>query len=392
MGRSATPRSFQVAAALLVRAGLCAFAATLASCHKESPAAQAPAPEPPPGEVWLTPAQVAGVSIGVATIDVREVDDTIATSGTVALDDVRSGHVMSPVTGRVVRIIAALGEHVKKGQPLAAIESPDVGDAVSDVHKAEADLVAAQHAYERKKTLFEQKAGPASDVEVAEDAFRRAKAEIERARAKQALLRVGSADSVSQTYLLASPIEGDILMTNAHPGIEVQGQYSGGSSVELFTIGDVSRVWVLADVYEMDLARVHPGVPATVRVAAYPARTFDGRVDWVSGSIDPTTRAARVRCTFDNPERLLLPQMYATVNLSVDRKQALAIPRDALLRLGDAKAVFVRVGESADQVRFRRSDVDVDEGESSPWLEVRGGLQPGQAVVTRGAILLSEML
>jgi cobalt-zinc-cadmium efflux system membrane fusion protein len=361
------------------------------SCNKGQAAVPAE-PEPPAGEVWLTAAQVQDARIEVAPVGLQDVDDTILTAGTVTLDDLRTGHVFTPVTGRVVQILAPLGAHVGKGAALAVIESPDIGNAVSEVHKAEADLIAAEHDLRRKKELVEQKAGPMSDLESSEDNYRRAKAELERARQKEALLHLGNVDAVTQRYTLASPVEGEILMRNINPGIEVQGQYSGGASLELFTIGELDHVWVLGNVFEMDLARVHLGTPAVVTVVAYPGKEFKGQVDWVSGALDQGTRTATVRCTFDNPDKLLRPMMYATVKISVDQKQALAIPRNALLRLGTSKVVFTNVGETDGRVKFRRVAVDVDEGESSPWLEVKHGLVPGQKIVTSGAILLSSML
>ncbi|HLK39776.1 MAG TPA: efflux RND transporter periplasmic adaptor subunit [Polyangiaceae bacterium] len=369
-----------------------ALSATGVSCHKSLAAPEPSGPEPPPGEVWLTPQQVKDAKIEVQTVTDQDVDDTILTSGRVALEDVRSAHVFSPVTGRVARISAELGARVKKGAPLAVIESPDIGSAVSDVHKAEADVIAAEHDYKRKKELFEQKAGSAADLETAEDNWRKAKAEVERARQKSFLLRTGNLDSVSQTYTLASPIEGEVLMRNINPGIEVQGQYGGGTAQELFTIGELDKVWVLGDLYEMDLARVHVGSPAQVTVVTYKDKVFTGQVDWVSGALDPNTRTAKVRCTFDNPDKLLRPEMYATVQISVDQKRALAIPRSALLRLGEYKVVFVELGEGDGKVRFERLPVDVDEGESSQWLEVKHGLDAGQKVVVSGAILLSQKL
>jgi multidrug efflux pump subunit AcrA (membrane-fusion protein) len=157
-------------------------------------------------------------------------------------------------------------------------------------------------------------------------------------------------------------------------------------------VGELDRVWVLGNVFEMDLARVRIGTPASVTVVAYPDRVFTGHVDWVSGTLDPSTRTATIRCTFDNPEQRLRPWMYATMQISVDQTKALAIPRSALLRLGEEKVVFTQIGSSKDRVRFVRVPVDVDEGESSPWLEVKHGLAEGQTVVTSGAILLSEML
>src|SRR5262249_53517458 len=130
-----------------------------------------------------------------------------------------------------------------------------------------------------------------------------------------------------------------------------------------------------------------------VKVVAYPTQKFEGKVDWVSGALDPTTRTAKVRCTFDNPERILKPEMYATVQVSVDEKRALAVPRDSLVHLGDQTIVFVSTGVSSDgRMKYMRVPVDVDEGESGAWVVVNHGLQPGQVIVTSGALLLSGML
>jgi cobalt-zinc-cadmium efflux system membrane fusion protein len=382
-------RAFARALALACLAGA---ATHLPACHKSQAAPEPAGPNPPPGQVWLTPQQVTDAKIEVQTVVPQDVDDTILTSGRVALEDVRSAHVFSPVTGRVARITAELGQRVKRGDALATIESPDIGNAVSDVHKAEADMIAAEHDYKRRKDLFEQKAGSAADLESAEDNWRKAKAEAERARQKAYLLRAGNVDAVTQTFTLASPIDGEVLMRNINPGIEVQGQYGGGTAQELFTVGEIDKVWVLADLYEMDIARVHVGSPVVASVVTYKDKTFKGQVDWVSGMLDPATRTAKVRATFDNPDRLLRPEMYATVQISVDQKKALAIPRNALLRLGEYKVVFIQVGEGEGRVRFERVPVDVDEGESSQWLEVKHGLDEGQKVVTSGAILLSQKL
>jgi cobalt-zinc-cadmium efflux system membrane fusion protein len=379
-------------AARPLRVGLAAVVLCSAACHRPESPAPEPEGQPPAGEVWLTPRQVRDAKIGVQTLKNRDVDDTILTSGAISLDDLRTGHVFSPVTGRVITIVGQLGQRVHKGDPLAVIESPDVGTAVSDVHKAEADLIAAEHDLKRKKELYEQKAGSSADMEASNDNYRRAKAEVERARQKAFLLRNGNADAVTQQYTLTSPIDGEVLVRNINPGVEVQGQYSGGATVELFTIGEIDKVWLLGDLYEMDFPRVHVGAPASITVVSYPGKAFTGAVDWVSGSLDPNTRTAKVRCTFDNPDKLLRPMMYATVQISVDRQSALAIPRNSLLRLGEDKVVFLEIGETERQVRFQRVVVDVDEGESSPWLVVRKGLEAGQKIVVNGAVLLSQNL
>jgi cobalt-zinc-cadmium efflux system membrane fusion protein len=363
----------------------------LASCRSSQAAPEAAIPQPPPGEAWLTPAQVKEAKIRVEPVGEQIVDDSILTSGTITLDDQRTGHVFSPVTGRVVKIMAQLGQHVSKGEALAIIESPDIGNAVSDVHKAEADFIAAEHDLRRKKDLYAQRAASAADVEISQDNWGKGKAEFERARQKQYLFRTGNVNAVTQTYTLSSPIEGEVLLRNINPGIEVQGQYSGGANQELFTIGEIETVWAIGDIYEVDLARVHVHAPAEVTVLAYPGRVFEGMVDWVSGSLDPNTRTAKVRCTFDNSDKLLRPLMYSTVRITVEQRKALAIPRSAVVRLGEYKVVFLQVGESEGRVRFERVPIDVDDT-AGPWLEVKHGVEAGQRIVVDGSASLSQKL
>jgi cobalt-zinc-cadmium efflux system membrane fusion protein len=367
------------------------LAAFAGGCHHESNAASAP--QPPAGEAWLTKQQVANANLGVQPVADQDVGGAVVTSGKVTFDDLRVSHVFSPVTGRVVRIDAQPGQRVKKGAPLATIESPDVGNAFSDLAKAHADLTASEHDFKRQKELFDAHAASQKDFEAAQDNYQKAKAELVRAQKKAQLLAHGGADSVTQEYTLRAPIDGEVVTRNLSPGMEVVGQYSQGNALELFTIGELDRVWVLADVFEMDLGRIKKGARVTVRVVTYPNRIFEGVVDFVSGQLDPNTRTAKVRCTIDNPDRSLKPEMYATVSVSVAERRALAIPRSAMLRLGDQTVVFVEVGSTPNGlIRFERRPVAVDEDEGGDFLPVTHGLNRGEKIVTTGAILLAGML
>jgi len=349
-------------------------------------------PKIPPGEVWLTTEQVKEAKVEVKPLEEQDVDDTILTSGKVTFDDLKVSHVYSPVTGRVTNIAAQLGQHVKKGDPLATIDSPDIGAVSADLGKAQAEMIAAEHDYKRQKELFESHATSQKDLEVSEDNWRKARAELERAKQKAYLLQ-GGGGNVTQGYTLKAALEGDVIARNISPGVEVQGQYGGGTAVELFTIGELDKVWILADIFEMDLARVKVGAKVVVKIVTYPGKTFEGKVDYVAGMLDPVTRTARVRCIFENPDKLLKPEMYATVQISVDERKALAIPRSALLRLGDSTVVFVELGESSDKrIRYERRPVTIDETEGSPWLPVTHGLDRGNKIVVSGAVLLSGML
>jgi len=369
----------------MVRLGLCGIAVVFAvGCNTSKAATQ---PGLPPGEVWLAADEVTHGGITVEKMGLHGIDDVLATSGRVAFDEERVAHITSPVSGRVVKIDGVLGAHVKKGQTLALISSPDLGDATSTLAKAQADLIATEHAYARAKELFAGGGASVSAVEQAEDAYRQAKAEVERAQEKVALFHAGR--SVTGSYPLVSPIEGDILARNINPGAELQGTYSGGNLPELFTVGDLPDVWVFADIYETDLARVHAGQNVEVSVVGIPA-PFEGKVDYVSNMLDPQTRTARLRCTIPNPQGALKPEMYGTVRVSVAPRQALAVPRGAILHLGGQQLVFLDRGNAPDgRRRYERLPIIADETGNNPYVPVEHGLDPGDEVVTKGAEVLS---
>jgi multidrug efflux pump subunit AcrA (membrane-fusion protein) len=165
--------------------------------------------------------------------------------------------------------------------------------------------------------------------------------------------------------------------------------YSGGATQELYTVGMADALWVLADVYEQDMARVKLGAPVEVRTVAYPDKPIAGKLDWISDTLDPVTRTITVRCTLENPDRLLKPQMYATVSIQTEGKKALAVPRSSVVHLGE-KTILIGADTTADT--YERKPVIVDENEMGDWVPVLHGVEPGEKVVTKGALLLSEMI
>jgi cobalt-zinc-cadmium efflux system membrane fusion protein len=336
-------------------------------------AAASEAPRPPSGEAWFTPEQMQRAHIEIANVSMSPTSQALVASGRVTFDDARVAHVYAPVNGRVTRIDAALGQHVAKGAALATIQSPDIGAVSSDLRKADADLLAAEHDYTRQKELHDAHAASAADFEKAEDVFAQAKAEQARSRQKAALLRTGSADAVSQTFTLLSPIAGEVIARNINPGLEVQGQYGGGSAAELFTVGELDRIWVFADIYESDVARVAPNMKVAVSAVSFPSKSYEGVVDWVGGTLDPVSRMMRIRCVLENPERLLKPEMYATVRVAVPEHASLSVPRTAVVHLGDYDFVFASTGTTGDgRVKFQRIPVTLDDTEGARLDVVRG--------------------
>jgi cobalt-zinc-cadmium efflux system membrane fusion protein len=345
-----------------------------------------------PAEVSLSPDEIKQADIQVAPFAERPVETAIRASGRIAWDDLRVAHIFSPVTGRVTRISAGLGERVHKGSTLASIVSPDIGQWSSDMGKANADLIAAEHDFKRKRELLDLKAVARADYEASEDTYRQAKAEMERAQQKIAMLRSGGADFVSQIFSLPSPIDGEVIARMVNPGLEIQGQYDNGNTTELFTVGERDTMWLLSDVYEADIARVAVGAKVSVTTLAIPGKTFEGTLDWISGALDPSTRTVQVRCTLANPEKLLKPDMYATGQISTPDLDALAVPRSAVVHYGEQQVVFAELPGEGGQRRFARMAVKVDERADGDWLPVSHGLEKGAIIVSNGAKALQEKL
>ncbi len=351
-----------------------------AGCASSKAATPSGPPVPRPSEV--------NAQITVASVEDQVVGKAIESSARIVFDENHVAHVFSPVTGRVTDIVAQLGDHVKKGQTLAVITSPDMGNAVSDVYKAKPAVIQTEKELKRQQELYAAQAGPLRDLEAAQANHDQAVAEVQRAQEKLRLLeRQYHTDHVTQSFPLQSPIDGEVVARAINPGLDVQGQYSGGASQELYTIGSQADLWVLADVYEQDLPRVKIGAPVRVATIAYPDRTFAGKVDWISGTLDPVLRTATVRCTLENPGGLLKAQMYATVAIQTDGQKALAIPRNAVLHFGD-KQMVIAVDPAAN--RYVREPVIVDEDQVGEWVPVLHGLQRGDRIVTNGALLVSE--
>ena len=348
------------------------------------------APSPPSGEVWVDPVQAE--HLRTEMVGRRRIDDTLLVGGRIAFDDLRVSHVFAPVAGRITRVLAAPGERVKKGTPLAIIASPDAGSALADLVKARADLEVATRDFKRQKELYEAHAASQKDYESAVDSEQKAQAEFERARARARLFHASDSQGVTQEFVLRSPIDGEVVARAANPGVDVQGQLAGGNAIELFTIGELDRVYVLADVHELDLSSFRRGDEMRIRVVSYPDRVFLGRVDWISAALDPQTRTARVRCILDNPERLLKPEMYASLELHIDRGTQVGVPKAAVIHLQNTTLVFVWKGFTQDRkARFERRPVTVDDNVSGDYWPVSRGLEAGEVVVVDGALLLSQV-
>jgi len=302
----------------------------------------------------------------------------LSATGTVSPDISRTVPVISIATGRVVEIHARLGDTVKKGQLLLRVQSADMSAAFSDYRKAVADEQLAHTQWERSKLLYGKGAVSLNDLQVSQDMEDKAKVDVENTRERIRVLG-GDIDHPAAIVDIRAPVSGvitDQQVTNAS-GV------AGLSSPNPFTISDLSNVWILCDVYENDLAGVHVGETAEIRLNAYPDKIFSGRISNVSPVLDPGLRTAKVRIEVRNPG-LMRVGMFVTATFHGQKKETRAsVPASAILHLHDRDWVYIPAGDK----KFRR--VEVVAGSSLPnnMQEIVSGIQPSQQVVSNALVL-----
>ena len=310
----------------------------------------------------------------VVTVEQRPSADEMLVNGVVAPDVNRSVPVLSLAGGRVAEIRAKLGDDVRKGQVLLEINSPDVSAAFSDYQKFRTDYALAHKQLERAQLLYAKGAIAQKDLETAEDGEQKAKVDMETA-AQHVRVLGADLDHPSPIVPVPAPISGTIVEQNITGGTGVR---SMDNSPNLFVIADLSRVWMLCDVYENRVPGVHLGDFAEVRLTAYPERKLQARVVNIGRVLDPNTRTAKVRLELENPDRLLSVGMFATAVFRSKKEQMRAlVPASAILRLHDRDWVFRPEGGN----RFRRTEIQAGATTRDGMRQVLAGLAGGDKVV-----------
>jgi len=296
-------------------------------------------------------------------------------TGSVSPDISRTVPVISLASGRVVQIDARLGDEVKKGQVLLKVESADIASAYSDYRKAVADEVLAKAQLDRSKDLFAHGAISQNDLQVAQDTEDKAQVDVETTAEHLRVLGSPDLDHPQAVVEIHAPISGVITDQEVTNAAGVQGL----SSPNPFTISDLSRVWVLCDVYENDLPQVHIGEFADVRLTSYPDRVFKARVGNIGPILDPTLRTAKVRLELENPG-IMHVGMFVTATFHGQKKEDYAaVPQSAILHLHDRDWVYVPAGDK----KFGRQEVTGGAMLPDNMQEVTSGLKPGDKVVTK---------
>jgi cobalt-zinc-cadmium efflux system membrane fusion protein len=311
----------------------------------------------------------------LAKVEARDLPTVLTANGSVAPDINRTIHVTSQGSGRVVDLRVRLGDAVTKGQALLSIYSADLAGAFSDYQKAVADERLAKKGLDRAQLLNSHGALAQKDLETAQDTEDKAKVDVQNTEHHVRLLG-GDPSHPDSVIELRAPVAGTIVEQNV-AGFE--GIKSLDNSPNLFTIADLSQVWVVCDVYENDLGEVNLGDPVEIRMNAYPDKRYKGTVADISRVLDPNLRSAKVRIVLANSDGALLPNMYAVATFRSRKLQShLVVPATAMMRLQDKDWVFRK--ESQNQ--FRKVEVHSTGASADGFQELQdGALKAGDEVV-----------
>lgn len=343
-----------------------------------------------PGVLHLTSEELARTVIEVAPVARGELRVPREFPATVQANANQLAEVTALIRGRVVKVHVDVGEDVKKDALLAMLHSTDLGVAEGAYLKAAAKLYEAKLAYERARGLNEQKVVSLAELQRREAAMKTAQAEAREARNRLELLgvprqeieRLDREDTIKADVLLRAPFDGRVIMRNITRGEVVETQQ------KLFTVADLSDVWVVGNVPEKDVQFIRKDQKVNVIVSAYPHAIVPGTITYIGDVLDPATRTMRLRVTVLNPDRLLKPEMFATVLVyAAPSPDALTVPLAAVQNGPTSTIVFVQRGTNDFEVRTVK--LGDEQGEAVTVLE---GVSAGEQVVTKGSFVLkSEM-
>lgn len=336
------------------------------------------------GGLKLSAEEAQRAGIKVETLASQAFADSITVTATIRPNQDRIARVAPRVEGRILSVSAKLGDTVRAGQSLAVLDSLAIGEAQSALQQAQSQQRVAQADFKRAESLN-------ADEIIPQREFLKAKSELEKAsselRAAQDKLRLlgGSAQAggaAVSTFSLSAPLAGTVIQKTAIVG------ELGTPAATLFTVADLSRVWIEANLTEDALSKVRVGVDATVKVTAYPGEQFKGRVTYVASLLDKDSRTVPARIEVDNKDGRLKPEMFATATIDTNgaKRQALSVPDAAILLLQGQPTIFVAKGEG-----FESRAIEPGEKLSGRTV-IKSGVVAGEKVVTAGAYALKARM
>jgi cobalt-zinc-cadmium efflux system membrane fusion protein len=371
-------------------AALAGAAMVIAGCGRETGATEVPS-DTVKGDQIAFPPNAPQLSSLVVTAATARSASILRLTGRLVWDEDKTVRIYTPVGGRVRSVNVEIGDTVAPGTVLAALDSPDFGQAQADARKAAADLVLAERTLTRLRDLFEHGAAARKDLDAAENAAADAQAERDRTLAKLVLYGSPSVGSGDQIFSLRTPLAGVVVDKNINPGQELRTDLMLANAAQLlapqFVVSDPRRLWVSLDVAETDLAALRPGRELRVLSRAYPDIAFPGRLDLVGDTLDPATRTVKARGSVDNADGRLKAEMYVTAEIVGEVQAGVEIPSEAVFLKDNKSYVYIERGAG----QFERREVRLG-AETDGRIAVLAGLAAGQRVVTEGCLLLQSIM
>lgn len=348
-------------------------ASAFTACKKK------PVPQEGPKKFCLSDTMARMVTIDSATY--CNIANEITLSGEVSFNENKVVKIFPRSSGQVVECKVSFGDKVQRGQVLAVIKSADVAGSYSDLSTTQADIAITKRQMDDAESLY--KNGIASEKEYTE-----AKQNYQKALAAKNKIRTmlningGSRTSAGGTYVLTSPINGYIVEKKINAGSFIRQDMSDN----VFTISDMKDVWVMANVFEADIPKVREGYPVKVTTLAYPDKIFNGRIDRVSEVLDPTNKALKVRIKLDNEGLMLKPEMFTRVIVTNEEaNKSTCIPAGAVVE--ESGKTYVIIYNSNCDLKVQEIDVLKEVGDKT---YINSGVQPGQKVIGKNALLLYD--
>lgn len=326
--------------------------------------------------IHLTPEEKMRAGIVTAAAEKREVQDQLILTANIAANQERLAHVTPRVEGKLSKVMANLGDMVNAGSPLAEIDSIQMGEARAQYRSSQSELALAHANFDRINRLYEEEVVPQKQWLESKSLFERAnsaaKADSERLR-----MYGGLNKQDGSTYIVTAPFKGLVIEKTV-----VMGELAKTSDV-IFTIADVSTVWIEADIAEKDLGKLSVGQAASVTVTAYPDEVFKGKVSYISNTLEKATRTVKARIELPNPESKLRIDMFAKASIELPgSKEIFVVPSEAVVILQGINTVYVENGDS-----FEARPIDIGERLNNA-VEVKSGINFGDQVVISGVYAL----
>jgi membrane fusion protein, heavy metal efflux system len=387
------------------------FASSLGLCcssthhaKAEAPAVAMQSPARVPGvDVCVNEAQMKEINLQLAPVRRGLISKTVDAPGQVQPDAVRTVLVSTPSQGRAIKVISKLGDTVKAGDIMCIIKSDPIGQTQSDllqnVLQADSDIKQQEVAlkldhitFDRESILYKEQVSAKADLQAAENALEKDDELLRALQRKRAayiivaqerLTLEGAPPDSAQKVIATKKLDPWVVIKAPRSGLVIErainpGEMNDGSH-ELFTLADLSQVWLVAQVFEKDVQAIKEGQEGYVTLDSLPDHKFPAKIVWVGSTISPTNRTLPVRANVDNPKLLLRPNMFARIRVDVGRVPALLVPNSAVVQRGDKSLVFVKKGIGV----FTEREVEPGIADDNDT-EIIAGVKPGEVVVTDG--------